>query len=79
MAVLDWFRPSRGVTALRLVFLYYAENWLPQMIVDCYFYSLENRLIDMVGFPISVTIPTNTHPIGTLYWATSYLVGRCTC
>jgi hypothetical protein len=48
------------------------------MITDCYFYSLENRLIDMTGFN-SVTITANTYPIETLIRAASNLVGHRSC
>jgi hypothetical protein len=43
--------------------------------VDCYFYSLENCLID-TQISDSVTTHTSTHLIETLTWAVPNLMGR---
>jgi hypothetical protein len=49
--VSDWFRPSRIVIALGPVLLYYDVNiGCPRYVTDCYFYILENRLIDTTDF-----------------------------
>jgi hypothetical protein len=48
------------------------------MITGCYFYSLENHLIDTTFFN-SVTIPTNTYRISTLISVASSLVDHRSC
>jgi hypothetical protein len=62
--VLDWFRPSRRVIAIRPVLLYYAVEklWVvcSRCIVGCYFYSQENRLIDMVSFWLCYNLNKHT-------------------
>jgi hypothetical protein len=51
---LDWFRPSRGVTTIRPILLYYAMQklWVtcPRCVTGYYFYSQKNHLIDMASF-----------------------------
>jgi hypothetical protein len=55
---LDWFRPSHGVIALCPVFVALCLKLsCPRQVVGCYFYSLENCLIDTARFPTLLQLP----------------------
>jgi hypothetical protein len=62
--VLDWFRSSRRVIVIHPVLLYYVVEklWVtyPRCIVGCYFYSQENRLIDMTSFWLCYNLNKHT-------------------
>jgi hypothetical protein len=58
---------SRGVTTIRPDSLYYAIDCFVRWVIgclrciaDCYFYSQENRLIDMISFRLCYNLNKHT-------------------